>query len=164
MFKPTSPENAEIISKLQTTLRELSLGGVLTYSSLSQIAGRDLQKHRHLLESAQEAVERELGCVFATVRNVGVKRLASEDAPSVGLSALRRCRSAAKRGFKRLSRLNVNSLSEGAQRRVIGTNAMLRAVHLLSDGRKASAVAAVADPINPIPPKRILEMFTGDKP
>jgi hypothetical protein len=160
MFKPTSPENAEIIRKLQTALREVSLGGTLTYGALYQVAGMNVQKHRHLLTRAQEAVEKELGCVFAAIRGVGIKRLPSEESPSVGLCGLRRCRSTAKRYKKRIDRINVNSLSETGRRQTIGYSAMLGAVHLISDGRKAQAVAAVADPAKPIPPANILQMFS----
>lgn len=81
MFQPTNPENAAIIEKLYQKLCELSVGDTLAYLTLSQAAGKDVSsngKNRHLLEAAREKAEKDLGCIFETVRSVGVKRLTAD--------------------------------------------------------------------------------------
>lgn len=160
MFGQTTPEHEAIIKKLAVALTALSSGDTLGYSSLMQAApGFRARRDNWLLAKAREQVEKELGCAFETVRGVGVKRLTSAEIPDIGLAALRRIRRAAKRGKKRLGRVNSNSLTESEQRRVVGMSAMLGAVVMIADGRKAAAVATVADPVKPIPPKNILDMF-----
>jgi hypothetical protein len=160
MFKPTSPENAAVIARIETALAAVSLGQTVSYAELSKVAKRDLQNgSRWLLTRAIEHTEKSLGCAFEAVRGVGIRRLPSDEIPNVGLASLRRIRSTARRGKKRIDRANTNSLSEADKRRVVGFGAMLGAVSLIADGRKASAIAAVADPVKPIPPENILDMF-----
>ena len=103
--------------------------------------------------------EKELGCIFSCVRGLGIKRVPSQEIPETGLAALGRIRKAARRAKKRINRVNVNSLSDGEQRRVVGYSAMLGAIEMVADGRRAGAIAAVADPAKPIPPQNILDMF-----
>ncbi|MBP8234614.1 MAG: hypothetical protein KAY22_20165 [Rhizorhabdus sp.] len=161
MILTTNPENAAIVDRLTAMLAQVSIGGVLTYSTASAAVGRDIQdRHRHLMEAARERAEKELGCLFECVRNVGIKRMPSADAPEIGLAAIRRVKNAAKRGGRRLERINTNSLSEGETRRVVAYRSMLGAIALIADGNKARTIAAVADPVTPIPPQNILEMFS----
>jgi hypothetical protein len=160
MLNPTKPEHAEIIKRLEDRLSAVSMGGAETYAELNKVAGRDVKKaYRWLLNKAIENVEKSMGCAFECIRDFGIQRLASSEAPEIGLASVRRCRAAAKRGKKRLDRLNSNSMSDNERRRVIGYSAMLGAVAMISDGRKATAIAAVADPAKPIPPQNILDMF-----
>lgn len=160
MFKQTSPENEAIVQKLEQVLTSIPMGGMVTTANIKKsVPGFRANGDYWLLSKARERAEKNLGCAFEAVRGIGIKRLASSEIPDVGLASLRKIRRAANRGKKRLSRVNTNSLSQGEQRRVVGMVAMLGAVSMLADGRKASAVAAVADPVKPIPPKNILEMF-----
>jgi hypothetical protein len=160
MFRQTSPENEAIVERLEQALATLPLGGTVTTPQLVKAApGFSWSRNYWLLQKARERAEKNLGCIFETVRGIGVKRLSAQEIPDVGLSSLRKIRRAANRGKKRLSRVNSNSLSQGEQRRVVGMVAMLGAVAMIADGRKANAIATVADPVRPVPPKNILEMF-----
>jgi hypothetical protein len=160
MIPQTNPENAAIIDKIKTVLETIPIGGTMAYKAISDVAGGDVQhRMRHLLQRARENVEKDLGCAFETVRDVGVQRMNTASVPDIGLAAIRRCRAAARRGKKRIDRINTNSLSDSERRRVIGHSAMLGAIYLISDGRKAAAIATVADPSKPIPPEHILDMF-----
>ena len=158
---PTNPEHAAIVERLADQLGALSIGGTLTYSAASAACGRDVAgQYRYLLTAAREKAEKNHGCLFECVRTVGVKRLPANEAPDVGLASIRRVRKAAKRGVRRLDRLNANSLSEPETRRVVSYRAMLGAVAMIADGNKARTVAAaVTDTAKPIPPSNILEMF-----
>lgn len=160
MFQPTSPQNEAIVKKLADALALLPAGETIAYSALVKAApGFRAKNDLWLLSKARENTEKSMGCAFESVRGVGVKRLASADIPDIGLAALRRIRRAANRGQRRLKRVNSNSLSAQEQRRVVGMTAMLGAVALVADGRRATAIAAVADPVKPIPPQNILDMF-----
>lgn len=160
MFTPTNSEHTAIIEKLTEALAALPIGGTIVYSKLSEIAGRDVSdRYRYLLVKAADNAEKQLGCIFESVRGVGVKRLTASEIPDVGLAAIRKIRRGAKRGSKRLTRIGTNSLSESENRRVVASRAMLGAIATIADGRRASTLAAVADPVKPIPPENILQMF-----
>ena len=157
---PTSPENVTAIECLYEALAAVPSDGIVTYAALDEISGCETSgKHRHLLHSARERAEKELGCIFDAVRTVGIKRLPASAGADVGLSAIRRVRKAAKRGARRIGRINSNSLTEAERKRVISYDALLRTIALVADGNKARTIAAVVDPVNPIPPQSILEMF-----
>ena len=155
-----NPENATVIQKIAELLSAVSVGAVVSYAELSSAVDRQLDgKHRHLLSKAREEAEKNLGCLYECVRGAGIKRLPWNESPEVGLSAIGKARRVAKRGNRRLGRLNVNSLSDGERKRVISYTAMLGAVAMLSDGNKARVIAAIVDPSRPIPPSDILDMF-----
>lgn len=160
MFGQTSPENARIIARLQEHLSHVPLGAQTSYVDLNRVAGCDVaSQNRWLLQRAVDLAEESMSCAFATVRGYGIKRLPSEEISNVGLVAIRKVRKAARKGKKRLDRANTNSLSDYDRRRVTGMSSMLGAIELIADGRKAIAVSAVADPVKPIPPENILDMF-----
>ena len=159
MFK-TNPENTAVITRLTAMLEELSIGNTVEYGTLSAAVDREVDgKHRKLLDKARNAAEERLGCIFETVTSVGIKRLSADDCPEVGLACIGSIRRRSRRGNKRLARINTNSMSDSGTRRIIGYRAMLGAIGMIADGRKAMAVAAVADPAHPIPPENILDMF-----
>ena len=159
MFR-TNPENAPIIEKIAEMLAAVSIGDTLAYMAIDAATGRRVAgKDRHLLQAAREQAEKNMGCLFECVRSVGIKRLTSDATPDVGLQAIRRCRKAAKRGVRRLERVNTNSMSDSEVKRVVGFRCMLGAIVLVADGNKARTVAAVIDPVRPIPPAGILDMF-----
>ena len=160
MFTTTNPEHALIVTDLKNALVALPIGGTLTYPQARKVAGRDVHRtSRHLLAKAREEAEKELGCIFEAVRNIGYMRMPTDASVNVGLHAVRRIRSASRRGSRRLSRLNSNSLSDANRKRSIAYQSMLNAVAMLADGNKARTLAACADPAKPIPPADVLGMF-----
>lgn len=160
MFKQTSPERAKIIEALSRALESIPSGGMMSYASLKLAAPGFYNNGDHwLLSRARDAVEKDQGCAFEMVRGIGIRRLLSDEIPDIGLYTIRSIRRKANRGKRRMVRVNVNSLSATDQRRITGMSAMLGAISLIADGRKATAIATVADPTKPIPPKNILEMF-----
>lgn len=160
MFASTSPGNAAIVDRLITTLSAAPIGHVISYSDLRSVApGWNKGRNFWLLTAAKAKVEKDLGCVFAIVRGAGIKRLEGHDIPGVGLAALGKIRRGARREKKRIDRVNINSLSDTDQKKVIGTSAMLGAIAVIADGRKAGAVADVADRAKPVPPANVLALF-----
>jgi hypothetical protein len=160
MLAPTNPEHVAIVDRLKGALLALPVEGVLTHTDAKRIAGRDVQtKHRYLMVKARNEAEKELGCLFESVRGVGVSRLPAERAPEVGLHTVKKVRRASRRGAGRLERVNSNSLTDSGRKRVIAYRSMLGAIAMMADGNKARTLAAVADPAKPIPPKDVLLMF-----
>lgn len=157
---PTNPENEIIVQKLSDALSAVSVGDVMPYIKLNKLVGRDVQNgNRYLLLKAQDRAEKNSGCIFESVRSVGIKRLNASEAPEVGLTAIRRIRRKAKRGARRLGHINSNSLSDSERKRTIAYGSLLGVIAMMADGNKARTLAAVADPAKPIPPKDILQMF-----
>lgn len=160
MINSTTPENVRAVDKLASALEQLPVGETISYLALqAAVPGWNQHRHAWLLAKARERVEKQLGCVLATVRDTGIKRLPPADIPGVGIAALGRIRRQAKRGKARLDRVNTNSLPADEQRRVIGMRSMLGAVAVIADGRRTSSVGAVADPVRPVPSSAILAMF-----
>ena len=162
MFKKVDPENARLAAHVAEILMTLPSGGVVTYDALAEMVGTEV-RGTHILQRARKKAELELGCLYEPERGVGVRRVEPHLIPEVGLAAIGRVRRAAKRASGRLGRVNVNSLSVPQAGRIIGYRAMLGAIALVADGRRALAVAAVADPNRSIPPESILEMFMVKK-
>jgi hypothetical protein len=159
MFE-SKPETTATIQKLYDKLCALSVGSILVWPDARRIAGAEIQhKQRWLMSRAIDRAEKDCGCIFESVRGVGVKRLHASDAPEVGLHAIRGVRRKARRGAKRLERIKSNSLSDGERKRVIAYGSLLGAIGMMADGNKARTLAAVADPAKVIPPKDILQMF-----
>lgn len=156
----TTPENELVVERLTNALIDMSIGSTLAYSTLNDIAGCKLDDRRSLLKRARERAEISAGAMYEAVRGVGIKRLNASDSPEVGLGALRSCRRKARKGARRLNRINSNSLSDQDRKRVIAYGSLLGAIATVADGNKARTVAAVViDTVNPIPPKDVLKMF-----
>jgi hypothetical protein len=159
----TNPESAAAVERLEAALADMPIGSVLAYQTLNQIAGADVQRENHyLLARARDKAEISLGCIFEAVRGVGIKRLNASESPDVGLSSIRSVRRKAKKGARRLTRIDSNSLSDSERKRALAYGGLLGAIATIADGNKARTIAAVADPVSPIPPASILRMFVED--
>lgn len=160
MFQPTNPEYETIVQNLVHALAALPVGETLPYISANKIAGRNVQNgSRYLLLKARDRAEKEHGCIFESIRSVGMKRLNASEAPEVGLAAIRGVRRKARRGARRLNHINSNSMSDTERKRAIAYGSLLGTIAMMADGNKARTIAAVVDPAKPIPPKDILQMF-----
>lgn len=159
MFQ-TNPENTAIVEKLASFLSSVSVGDTAPYFKIKQATGCDITKNqRWLFVRARDAAEKTLGCIFETVRGVGIKRLNAAESPEIGLATIRGVRRKARHGARRLERINSNSLSDGERKRAIAYGSLLGTIAMMADGNKARTVAAVIDPAKPVPPKDILQMF-----
>lgn len=88
MVLVSTPENLAITSALMSVLRELAIGEVIEKSHLQNL----IKGKAHLLDKARKAVEREQGCIFATIIGVGIKKLEPQNAHLVGEKARVRAR------------------------------------------------------------------------
>src|SRR5262245_23463013 len=96
----TNPDNERVVAKLIAALGNVPVGATVSYDDLKVAAeGKDVQKNfRYLLDRAWRRAEIELGCLFACVRSLGVRRMPADEAPEEGLSCIRGVRKKARRG------------------------------------------------------------------
>jgi len=95
----TSLDARTIFEKLKT----LQINETISYQELSNLTGRDIIKHRHILSSARNMALRE-SIVFDVIHNYGIKRLSDSDVVKIeSVRPLSKARSAFKNGVKRIS-------------------------------------------------------------
>jgi hypothetical protein len=102
LVKAISPFAGDI-DALANRLRALSIGETITYSELDKVLGRPVLKQRYLLLRARARVEREDGALFATVFNVGVRRLPVQAFSTLGYQARSKIRRGARAASKRMA-------------------------------------------------------------
>lgn len=116
---------------------------------LSAVAGLDLAKRRDILYRALEKVNREHGIIFAAVRGVGYRRLASESGVGyAGRKALKRTRSAARKGRKRVTYAlqHANDVSSEERRKANQTMCALGLAEHLAQLRTVKALPEYPPP------------------
>lgn len=89
---------------LYDALKDVVVGGTVTYSALSEIAGRDVRGDGYgSLTTARRMCQREHQMVFSAVRGVGLRRLDDGQIVDATDGDILRIRRAAKRGVERLA-------------------------------------------------------------
>lgn len=150
-----SAETATVIGML----RKMTVGEVLTYATLSEAIGCDVRKRRHVLKTARDRVLADDSVHTAIVATVGVKRLSDEEAGDGLSSSLRRARSAARRGRKSASRLNINEIPQEKRAAVFARASLLELIDYSGSAKaaaKAIAVAASSPDEKVLPLRRML--------
>jgi hypothetical protein len=97
------------------------VGSTMTHGAMSAAIGRDILRHRHILQAARRVAQRENGAVFVSERRVGLRRLSAERATeTVGTTARKHIRRTAGRARKTLlaATNGANDLPADAQRRL----------------------------------------------
>lgn len=109
-------KNGADVQALVTVLDSLAVGDLATYNTLSQAIGRDIQRHRYLLESACDRLLKQrkvFGCVF----NSGLKRLSDSEIVDHSFNAFRRIRRLARKSARRLTSVEWNGLTDEDRQR-----------------------------------------------
>jgi hypothetical protein len=152
-----SGERTEVLAAADR-FRSTSMDEIVSYDDLSQAVGCDVREKRWIVLQALDLVNKE-GIVFTNVSGVGYRRLAQEAGiRHAGEKAMKRTRSAARRGRKRLENAlhHANDLSPAEQRRA---NQRLAALGLVEHLTKAKAVRMMPDE----PPKKAHDNLAGLK-
>lgn len=85
-------------------IKTLSPGESVTYDQLSEITGRNIKQHRHILLTARNTALRENKMVFDCITGVGIKRLSDSEIVSMeSVRPMARVRSALRNGVKRIT-------------------------------------------------------------
>lgn len=139
----SNPEVQAEITALCNLVRALPIGATLAYEAATEAVGRDVQGvARFSLMRAREIVEKQDGIRFGTVSKIGVKRLQTEDIPSIGTQARRRIRRTARRGYARLAGLRVNDITPQIQKQLDTERAALGAISLFTEERAVKKIEA----------------------
>lgn len=104
------------VQQLVERMKQTETGVVVGYRELSQLIGRDVTVHRHLVESARRILLRESNMVFRCVMNEGYKRL--EDAQVVevvNVDRRKRARRQMKLAVRELSTVDYDKLAPAQQ-------------------------------------------------
>ena len=133
-------------SALIAVLLTMKVGDVVPYAALSEAIGCDVRLRRHVLMTARNRVLRDDSVHTAMVAKVGIKRVSDDDAGDGGLNrALRRTRSAARRGRLIASRLNMNEIPQTKRAAVVAKASLLEMIDYGASAKAQSkALTAVA--------------------
>lgn len=101
---------------LASVLSEITIGNVVTYQSLSEAIGRDVQStSRGALATARKIVLKERRMVFDCVMNVGLKRLSDAEIVAIGDKTRSHMRRAARNATRKIVCADYNSMTKDLQ-------------------------------------------------
>lgn len=109
-------KNGADIQAIAAVLDQLAVGSTVSYQEISQAIGRDIQRHRYLLDKATDHLLKQRK-VFGCVHNFGMKRLTDSEIVQHSFYAFRRIRRMVRKGARRLTSVEWDTLSEQDQQR-----------------------------------------------
>lgn len=124
----SSPELAIEVELIATILAEIPIGSTASYDAISRAINRPVQERRHALEKAVRMIEERDGTRFATVRGLGVRKLAGADVAGIGAFARQKIARTAKRTSRRLSGLRYNDVPPESRARIDAERSLLAAI------------------------------------
>ena len=114
--KPFIGEAGNDVKTLVERMSKTPISETIGYRELTQLIGRDVTVHRHLIESARRILMREHNMVFRCVMNEGYKRLDDATVVStVNNDRKKKIRSQARFAVRELSSVNYDSLDRQKQ-------------------------------------------------
>ena len=134
-----TPDDEIKTERIAAILRSLPIGEVASYRDVAMACGGE--PSRWLLITARKQVETDTGARFATVRKVGIKKLASGEIVGIGAAARRRVGRIAKAQSRRLVGLSYNGLSDDDRARIDVERSLLGAICAASGAASAKALA-----------------------
>jgi hypothetical protein len=158
----STPENLRIVAALKLAFGEIPIGGTRPYAQFNAIAGLDVQKRRRdLLDKAKGQAEKEYGCIFECVREVGMKRLIADETAHVGSQAISSTRRKVKRAIRRTTQVSSNSMSGDARQNVALKLVHLHLLHGLADNRRTSSMFTTVNS-DPLAAQRVWRTSEGE--
>lgn len=157
------PVVAKQTMRIVEHLKDMEVGDEVTYESLSELVGRDVQTvGRGWLTSARKRLLKEHGQVWGTVREVGIKRLNSEESVKLGLDYVKRSRRVVKRGGEIASSVEYQELEESARKThqsIIAASQVMQ-MFLRDSGLKKLETKMAESPVQKLPKMNdLLELF-----
>ena len=127
------------VRKMFEKLDETLVGDVVTYKELSEIIGKDVTKHRHMLDKARAfALERQK--VFGVVRGVGLRRLTDIETVQTGQRTMHSVRGAVHRGMNRITKVDFNELPKDVKQQHNVYYSVFGAISALTHKKKLDKV------------------------
>lgn len=147
---------------LYQELVKIEVGAEITYATLTACVGRDVQHSaRGSLNTARRMAERDKNIVFGVVRNTGLKRLDDIEIVGTGASVRSHIRKAARKGARRI--LRVNDYAGLPQEQRVQHNAYASLFGAISEIASPSNLARVSEAVEKaekeLPLKKTLELF-----
>lgn len=123
---------------LITELRKVAEGETVTYTHLSSVIERNVQKEaRGCLYTAVKTLRRDDGIVFDTVRGFGIKRLTdSEISRTIGKRSIRKINRESSRTLKKLECTDSSNLGRSDSISLWTDTAILGAIHEASKPKR----------------------------
>lgn len=145
--------------RIAERLAMVSVGGTMTYAEMSEAAGQDVSRARHLIYRALTIARDNAGMVFANERGVGFRRMNASDAAQIGRSARVRIGRLADRGRDTIGAVikGNNSLTPEQRLRISREQATLGVLAYIS--RDTTLAAIPIDAGKPAPPAEAAKEF-----
>lgn len=133
-----------------------------TYAELSAVVGEDIREHRGWLTTAINVLRRERNQVWVAVRGVGVKLANAAEVIDAARCEVSKAHHAAKRGIKRISTLDFDSLPNAERLRLNTVASHLGALHGITTQRAAERLSAAVNVQQAkLPLSKTLAAFAG---
>ncbi len=143
-------------------LAEMNIGDFISYRDLSGLIGRDVQKEgRGYLNTARGMCEREDGKTFGTVRNEGIKCLASAEIINTAAHAIGHIKRTSRRSLKRMQCIeDVSALPNDERIRLNTYASILGVMTVMGTGKAIKKIEArVQETQEMLPYVKTLEAF-----
>lgn len=134
--------DAKLIAELMKNAGEDS---TVTWSAISECAGRDMQANPYALNKAREILRKEHRMVFKAVPGVGYKRVANEDIPNLGDGYRSKIRRTALKATKVLTTVDYDRLSKEKQTKHNASLAVFGAIGEIGQNKRLVAVEKLID-------------------
>jgi hypothetical protein len=145
MTKPTFQMSADARLLMQH-LDKLAVGETADYATLSAVISRDVRKNFGALGTARHRLLRDAQKAFATVRKVGIKRLADNEIVAEGKSYAESIRRKARQSIERQMVVSFDKLSAPEQRAFTAQVSIMGAIAMMSSQRGLDRIGAAATP------------------
>lgn len=107
-------------------LESCEINQVITYAELNEAAKCDVQIRNTVLQTAKrQLLKPPHRMVFGTITGIGIKRLADNDIPDEGASAVKRARRIARRGMEKLNCADLSKIDAEKKIQLITTKTVL---------------------------------------
>lgn len=135
-FIPSSATETDTLALLDL-LAATVIGEVCTYAAMSAaLGGREPASFRHLTLAAARRLNKDCGMLFSVVHRVGYKRLAPDEAHTIGAARRARIRRSAHRTAQAIAHTidRANDMDPAAKRKAMGEiSAMNMLAHLAQE-------------------------------
>ena len=160
MSKLTFTASAEA-RLLAVELRKLQPGELVTYKVLSDAVAKKVVGNLSCLRTARKTVEKELGCNFGVVENVGVKRLLPAETVDEASAKRQGLSRQSRRALQRLARVDPTAELPAEKQLQHTTNmTILSAIQAMSSEKAVKKVeAAVGSRTSELPIADTLRIF-----
>lgn len=148
--------------KVQARLESVDIDDIVTWEELSNIVGGNIQKTRGCLFTARKNLLNEKQMVFASIRGVGLKRIANADIVKNETMTARKIRKQARNSLKRLSIVDPNNLKGTEKTDYLVASATIGAISLCTSEKFSNISSQRAISNGSIASKEALKLFLAE--